>query len=80
MAVAHAYGPERGLALLDDLNREHHLDANPLTLRREPAVRAHLLHQIGDITGAAALFRRAADLTGNEVEQRYLRDKADDLR
>ncbi|WP_327147311.1 RNA polymerase sigma factor [Nocardia sp. NBC_01329] len=79
VAVAHAHGPTRGLALLDDLNRHHHLDRNPLTRQREHAVRAHLLEQLGDRTTAAELFRRAADLTGNRVEQRYLRGKADQL-
>ncbi|WP_328663058.1 RNA polymerase sigma factor [Nocardia salmonicida] len=77
VAVARAYGPARGLALLDDLNRRHHLDHNPLTQQREHAVRAHLLQQTGDHTSAAPLFRRAADLTANQVEQRYLRAKAD---
>ncbi|MGI5217657.1 RNA polymerase sigma factor [Nocardia sp. CA-290969] len=79
VAVAHAHGPARGLALLDDLNRHHHLDSNPLTRQREHAVRAHLLQQTGDNTGAAELFRRAAEMTGNQVEQRYLNDKADRL-
>ncbi|MBF6321880.1 sigma-70 family RNA polymerase sigma factor [Nocardia cyriacigeorgica] len=79
VAVAHAHGPERGLALLDDLNQRHHLDSNPLTRQREHAVRAHLLQQVGDSTTAAGLFRRAAELTDNQVEQRYLRDKADGI-
>ncbi|WP_433260839.1 RNA polymerase sigma factor [Actinosynnema sp. CS-041913] len=79
VAVARAYGPERGLALLDDLNRSHHLDRNPLTHQRERAVRAHLLQMTGDTTGAAAFYRQAATLTGNHVEQRYLHDKADHL-
>ncbi|MGW1737804.1 RNA polymerase sigma factor [Nocardia sp. NPDC001965] len=79
VAVAHAHGPARALALLDDLNRHHHLDSNPLTRQRERAVRAHLLQQTGDHTTAAELFRRAAELTANEVEQRYLRHKADRL-
>ncbi|MBF6412088.1 RNA polymerase sigma factor [Nocardia cyriacigeorgica] len=79
VAVAHAHGPERGLALLDDLNQRHHLDSNPLTRQREHAVRAHLLQQVGDSTTAAELFRHAAELTDNQVEQRYLRDKADGI-
>ncbi|MDA0564733.1 RNA polymerase sigma factor [Streptomonospora sp. S1-112] len=79
VAVAHAHGPARGLALLDDLNQRHHLDRHPLTRQREHAVRAHLLQLTGDTTGAAALYRRAADLTGNKVEQRYLLSKADGL-
>lgn len=79
VAVAHAHGPARGLALLDDLNQRHHLDTNPLTRQREHAVRAHLLQQIGDTTTAAELFRRAAELTDNQVEQRYLHGKADGI-
>lgn len=77
VAVAHAYGPARALALLDQLNRQHRLDRNPLTRRREHAVRAHLLQQTGDTATAAELFHRSAELTGNRVEQRYLRNKAD---
>ncbi len=77
VAVSHAYGPARGLALLDDLNRRHHLDENPLTRHRERSVRAHLLDSNGDHAAAAEMFREAAELTANEVEQRYLRGKAD---
>ncbi|MEU4837465.1 RNA polymerase sigma factor [Nocardia testacea] len=76
VAVAHAHGPERGLALLDDLNRRHHLHSNPLTRQREHAVRAHLLQQLGDNITATEFFRRAAALTDNQVEQRYLHNKA----
>ncbi|MET8991245.1 RNA polymerase sigma factor [Nonomuraea wenchangensis] len=76
VAVAQAYGPGRGLALLDDLNRRHRLDQEPLTRQRERAVRAHLLQLTGDAAGAARLYREAAALTGNQVEQRYLLDRA----
>ena len=79
VAVAHAHGPSRGLALLDDLNQRHHLDQHPLTRQREHAVRAHLLQLTGDTTRAAALYRQAADLTANQVEQRYLLNKAKPL-
>lgn len=79
VAVAHAHGPARGLALLDDLNQRHHLDRHPLTRQREHAVRAHLLQMSGDTTLAAALYRQAAGLTANQVEQRYLLSKAGDL-
>ncbi|RKS05096.1 RNA polymerase ECF family sigma subunit [Nocardiopsis sp. Huas11] len=77
VAVARAYGTDRGLALLDDLNRRHGLDRDPLTRRRQLAVRAHLLEMAGDGQAAAAAYRRAADLTANGVEERYLRDSAD---
>ncbi|MEV4120917.1 sigma-70 family RNA polymerase sigma factor [Micromonospora sp. NPDC049645] len=76
VAVAHAYGPDRGLALLDDLNRGYHLDEEPLTRQRERAIRAHLLEMTGDTAGAAARYREAALLTQNRVEQRYLQRRA----
>ncbi|MGW2149985.1 RNA polymerase sigma factor [Nonomuraea bangladeshensis] len=76
VAVAQAYGPGRGLALLDDLNRRHRLDQEPLTRQRERAVRAHLFQLTGDAAGAAQLYREAAELTGNQVERRYLLDRA----
>ncbi|MFI5959361.1 RNA polymerase sigma factor [Cryptosporangium sp. NPDC051539] len=79
VAVANAYGAAQGLELLDDLNHRFALDEDPLTRHRERAVRAHLLELTGDHTGAAALYREAATLTRNEVEQRYLRDRADQL-
>ncbi|SDJ48700.1 RNA polymerase, sigma subunit, ECF family [Lentzea albidocapillata subsp. violacea] len=79
VAVAHAYGPTRGLALLDDLDRRHHLGRNPLTHQRERAVRAHLLEMTGDTGGAAALYREAAALTDNQLERRYLHDRADQV-
>ncbi|MFD9866245.1 RNA polymerase sigma factor [Streptomyces niveus] len=79
VAVAQAFGPVRGLALLDDLNRRHGLDQDPLTRQRERAVRAHLVQLTGDTAGATALYREAATLTGNQVERRYLLDEADRL-
>jgi RNA polymerase sigma factor (sigma-70 family) len=79
VAVAKAYGPDRGLALLDDLNRRYRLDQESLTRQRERAVRAHLLEMTGDTAGAAALYREAATLTANQVERRYLLGRADRL-
>ncbi|MEU4771585.1 sigma-70 family RNA polymerase sigma factor [Micromonospora sp. NPDC023644] len=79
VAVAHAYGPARGLALLDDLNRGYHLDEDPLTRQRERAIRAHLLEMTGDAASAAARYREAAALTHNQVEQRYLQRRAHHL-
>jgi predicted RNA polymerase sigma factor len=76
VAVTKAYGPARGLALLDDLNRRYRLDREPLTRQRERAVRAHLLQMIGDAAGAATLYRQAAALTDDQVEQRYLLGRA----
>ncbi|MGW4499910.1 RNA polymerase sigma factor [Micromonospora sp. NPDC004336] len=79
VAVSRAYGPARGLALLDDLNRRFRLDREPLTRQRERAVRAHLLQETGDAAGAATLYRQAAALTENQVERRYLLERADRL-
>ena len=77
VAVARAYGPARGLALLDDLDGKHGLSDDPLTRQRTLAVRAHLLDAIGDTTAARALYATAAALTDNAVERRYLNNKAD---
>ncbi|MEU7003180.1 sigma-70 family RNA polymerase sigma factor [Nonomuraea sp. NPDC046570] len=79
VAVAQAYGPTRGLALLDDLNRRYRLDQEPLTRQREHAVRAHLLQLTGDAAGAATLYRQAAALTANQAERRYLLGRSDRL-
>ena len=77
VAVARAYGPARGLALLDDLDAKHGLSDEPLIRQRALAVRAHLLEEIGDATQARALYKTAAALTDNAVERRYLLERAD---
>jgi len=77
VAVARAYGPVRGLALLDDLAEKHGLADEPLTRQRTLAVRAHLLDATGDTTKARAFYRDAAALTDNVIERRYLLDKAE---
>jgi predicted RNA polymerase sigma factor len=76
VAVAKAYGPGRGLALLDELERTHRFSENPLTRQREQAVRAHLLESLGDLPAARAAYLSAADLTANEVERSYLDGRA----
>lgn len=72
VAVSRAFGPRRGLDLLDSLDRQHGLGADPLTRPREQAVRAHLLDELGHREQAAAAFRSAAELTQNAVERNYL--------
>jgi RNA polymerase sigma factor (sigma-70 family) len=70
VAAAMARGPDAGLALLDGLDQrlgDHH---------RLHAVRAHLLEQAGDATGAAAEFRAAADRATNLRERQYLTAQA----
>jgi RNA polymerase sigma factor (sigma-70 family) len=73
VAVAMAYGPRRGLMLLDNLADD------PLIRQRERAVRAHLLELNGDTPQAADLFREAAALTDNLAERRYLEGRAQQL-
>jgi RNA polymerase sigma factor (sigma-70 family) len=70
VAVAMAYGPRRGIVLLDSLA------GDSLIRQRERAVRAHLLELDGDTQRAAELFREAATLTDNLAERRYLESRA----
>ncbi|CAM3477030.1 RNA polymerase sigma factor [Occultella aeris] len=77
VAVGQAFGPRRGLALLDELDREQALSDDPLVTHRVHAVRAHLLEQLGEVQRARAEFRAAANLTTNDIERRYLLRRAD---
>lgn len=76
VAVARAFGPRRGLDLLETLDRQHGLSTDPLTRPRESAVRAHLLDELGHRQEAAGAYRAAAELTQNTVERDYLLDRA----
>ncbi|MFE9280943.1 RNA polymerase sigma factor [Nocardiopsis alba] len=80
VAVARAYGAERGAALLDELGRRHRWGDDPLVRRRERVVRAHLSEMVGDTGAAEVLYREAAALGANRVEGRYLLERADRLR
>ena len=73
VAIAMAYGPRRGIMLLDSLADD------PLIRQRERAVRAHLLELNGDTQQAAELYREAAALTCNLAERRYLEGRAQHL-
>jgi predicted RNA polymerase sigma factor len=72
VAVAMASGPEAGLSMLStlessgDLKESHRLDA----------VRAHLLEMSGDIAGAIASYRSAAQRTQSLPERAYLEGRA----
>ena len=68
VAVAMCDGPAAALPLLDELAtsrelREYHL---------LPAARADLLRRLGRTTEAAAAYREALALVGNEPERRFL--------
>ncbi len=74
VAVAMAFGPQRGLDIVDSLAAEpalagyHHL----------PSVRGDLLAGLGRHAEAAREFRRAASLTRNIPERTVLLQRAAD--
>jgi RNA polymerase sigma-70 factor, ECF subfamily len=68
VAVAMRDGPAAGLELIDILARDERLRAYHLL----PAARADLLRRLGRYREAAAAYRRALELVGNEPERGYL--------
>jgi predicted RNA polymerase sigma factor len=76
VAVAMVKGPEAGLELVAEVQRDGRLD----TSHRVDAVRAHLLEMAGDRDGAVVAYRRAARRTTSVAEQRYLESRAADAR
>jgi RNA polymerase sigma-70 factor (ECF subfamily) len=68
VAVAMAWGPDAGLALLAPLERGGALAGYYLL----PAVRADLERRAGRLDAAAEAYRRALALVGNAVERAYL--------
>jgi RNA polymerase sigma-70 factor (ECF subfamily) len=68
IAVAMADGVERGLPLLDAL--EAHGDL--VDYRLLAAARADLFRRAGRFADAAASYRRAITLGGNDAERRFL--------
>jgi RNA polymerase sigma-70 factor, ECF subfamily len=67
-AVAMADGPERGLALLRELERDGRLEGYYLL----PAARADLLRRLGRRGEAAAAYQEALGGVANDSERRYL--------
>ena len=67
-----AFGPEAGLALIDELKDEKALAHNHLL----PSVRGDLLEKAGRPDEAAAEFKRAAEMTANERERELLLSRA----
>ena len=76
VAVAHVHGPRAALALLGTMDTDERMTHT----HRLEAVRAHLLEQAGDIVAARASYLRAARMTANLPEQRYLALRAAQLR
>jgi len=72
VAVAMAFGPAEGLALVDALTSEPLLKGYHLL----PAVRGDLLAKLGRADEARAEFGRAASLTRNSRERKLLLDRA----
>ncbi|MFK4836288.1 RNA polymerase sigma factor [Microbacterium sp. ZW T2_14] len=70
VALSMTAGPEHALAEVDAL-------ADELAgFRPLPAVRGELLERLGETDAAAAAFREAADLPGNDAETALLRRRA----
>ena len=72
VAVAMAFGPQAGLAVVDGLADEPALSGYHLL----PAVRGDLLAKLGRQDEARAEFERAAALTRNAREQALMRERA----
>lgn len=72
VAVAMAYGPAAGLAILDTLRDEKALQAYQWL----PSVRGDLLHKLGRHAEAKTEFTRAAALTQNQRERELLLARA----
>jgi predicted RNA polymerase sigma factor len=72
VAVAMAFGPERGLEIVDELATQPSLGNYHLL----PSVRGDLLAKLGRSSEAHAEFTRAASLTRNTRERRLLLERA----
>ena len=72
VAVAMAFGPAEGLALVEDLASDPALEGYHLL----PSVRADLLAKLGRRDEARSEFERAASLTGNVRERELLLERA----
>jgi RNA polymerase sigma factor (sigma-70 family) len=75
VALGMAFGPEAGLALLEEIKDEKALSKNHLL----PSVRGDLLEKAGRGNEAATEFKRAAELTRNAQEQHLLLERAEAL-
>jgi predicted RNA polymerase sigma factor len=73
VAIAMAFGPQAGLALVDQLDLEPALESYHLL----PSVRGDLLTKLGRFDEARGEFERAASLTRNARERQLLLDRAE---
>jgi RNA polymerase sigma-70 factor, ECF subfamily len=75
VAVAMAEGPERGLALIEEIESGGKLEHYHLL----PAARADLLRRLGRDPEAADAYRRALELAENPVERSFLERRLREL-
>ena len=68
VAVAMSEGPAAGLAMIEPLRGDPHLERGHLL----PAAEADLLRRLGDDAAAAGACRRALERVGNGPERRFL--------
>lgn len=68
VAVAMAFGADAGLHALDRLEQDGQLDSYHYLY----AARADMLRRRGDNRAAAAMYKRALALAGNDAERRFL--------
>ncbi len=68
VAIGMSEGPDRGLALIDELGTSGKLDRYHLF----HAARADMLRRLGSFEAAADAYRRALALMANDVERAYL--------
>jgi predicted RNA polymerase sigma factor len=71
-----AFGPQAGLAIVDQIALEPSLQTYHLL----PSVRGDLLAKVGRFDEARAEFERAASLTGNTRERQFLVERAEHTR
>ena len=76
IATAMVDGPAAGLERLDEVAADPRLQGH----HRLDAVRGHLLERAGDLAGAIASYRRAAERTASIAERNYLLMQAARLR
>ena len=72
VAVGMAFGPAKGLEVVDALTSQRALESYP----QLPAVRGDLLAKLGRLDEARQEFERAASLTRNARERALLLERA----
>ncbi|HEY0001492.1 MAG TPA: DUF6596 domain-containing protein, partial [Actinoplanes sp.] len=68
VAVARVHGPGRALAEIEELAKDERL----ARYQYLPAIKADLLRQLGRTAEMSAAYRRALELTVNEVEREFM--------